>query len=239
MDDSDAVDVSIYGHRLTVSRSDYLKGKIRVLGVPRPAPREGAAPASADPEPQARPVARVQKHHRSAAGPTRPANGIDLSFVPDDYIPVDFHVPDIDHPEKYISMEDKPHVLDADTFDYGGTRYRLYGVDAPEEAQTVSIQGKTVSGAEVTKRLAQFLAGKNLTVEDTGKKARGQKGRNRVVGRLYADGRDVAAWEVEQGLAQPIPRFSGDEYLLALKKARAHGMGDFEQPHDYRRAHPK
>ena len=104
-------------------------------------------------------------------------------------------------------------VVDGDTFDIGGHRIRLEGVDAPEMA--------TPFGNPAKHHLAALLAAGPVACEDTGARTY-----NRVVARCFtADGRNLDAAMVEDGWAVPMTRFSGGRHMLRYADAMIAGRG--------------
>ena len=97
------------------------------------------------------------------------------------------------------SISGIPHVIDGDTLAVGGTRIRIWGIDAPEMD---TWQGKQARGFLINK-----LAGRNVTCVKTGQRSYG-----RIVAKVYADGEDIAWWLVNAGHAVDWPQFSGGYY---------------------------
>ena len=56
-------------------------------------------------------------------------------------------------------MYGKPVAIDGDTLDFGGQRVRLFGIDAPERAQTCTRNGEAWPCGEDAKALLQSLVG--------------------------------------------------------------------------------
>lgn len=104
-------------------------------------------------------------------------------------------------------------IVDGDTFDIGGHRLRLDGVDAPEMA--------TPFGSPAKHHLAALLAAGPVACRDTGARTY-----NRVVAHcLTAAGRDLDAAMVEDGWAEPMTRFSGGRHMLRYLDAMIAGRG--------------
>jgi len=127
-------------------------------------------------------------------------------------------------------------VIDGDTFDISGTRIRLFGIDAPEQAQSCTSKegqqwrcGAWVS-AVVTQRFHDRRA--RCVALDTDRYGR-------TVARCYIDGRDVAKALVEDGLAFAYRRYSMD-YDLDEKGAVIRGAGlhnsQFQAPAAFRQS---
>lgn len=130
----------------------------------------------------------------------------------------------------------KVRVIDGDTFDIDGTRIRLFGIDAPEQAQTCTSKagqpwrcGAWVS-AVVTQRYQERQA--RCVPMD-------QDRYGRTVARCFVGGRDVAKSLVEDGLAFAYRRYSMD-YDLDEKGAAIRGAGlhdsQFQAPAAFRQA---
>jgi endonuclease YncB( thermonuclease family) len=115
-------------------------------------------------------------------------------------------------PDEVISGQ-PTRVVDGDTFDIGGHRIRLEGVDAPEMA--------TPFGEPAKNHLAALLAAGPVACQDTGARTY-----NRVVARCFtADGRNLDAAMVEDGWATPMTQFSGGRHILRHLDAMIAGRG--------------
>jgi endonuclease YncB( thermonuclease family) len=125
-------------------------------------------------------------------------------------------------------------VIDADTWDVGGERVRLFGIDAPEMAQACrDARNETWScGVWATDRVRARFEGRVVTCERLGPDKYG-----RTVARCFDDGRDVARDMVVDGLAFAFRRYSSD-YVLDEKAAaiRAVGLhaGSVQVPSEFR-----
>lgn len=97
------------------------------------------------------------------------------------------------------------YVIDGDTIDVGHTRYRLFGIDAPESDQKCKTPtGKQwPCGAAAVTKMEELVRGKNVVCEDRGD---GEYGRR--LGLCRADGSDVSAAMVDMGLAWSFKRYS-------------------------------
>lgn len=92
------------------------------------------------------------------------------------------------------------HVVDADTIDSGGKRYRLMGFDAPETG-LAKTQQEWDLGQFAANRLRELCAPPNkLKLKSSGKVDRF----GRHLARLYVNGRDVAEIAVEEGWGVPF-----------------------------------
>lgn len=112
-------------------------------------------------------------------------------------------------------------VIDGDTIDVGGTRVRLYGIDAPEASQTCqNDQGATWNcGAWVSRQVRAQFQGRQARCEalDTDRYGR-------IVARCSVAQQDMGATLVAQGLAFAYRRYSMD-YDLIEKQAAAADRG--------------
>jgi len=130
-------------------------------------------------------------------------------------------------------------VIDGDTIDVGGTRVRLYGVDAPEVSQTCdTAEGVTwACGDWVRGVLETRIEGRIADCE-----FHGWDRYDRVIGTCHVDGRDIAEELVRDGLAFAYRRYSLD-YVKVEKAAAAKGRGLWgsvlQSPEDYRHAHKR
>lgn len=112
-------------------------------------------------------------------------------------------------------------VIDGDTFDVGGTRVRLFGIDAPEKDQhCVTEQGvKWGCGDWVSTQVRQRFQGRVATCDE---KDVDQYGR--VVATCAVAGEDVGRALVSDGLAFAYRRYSM-EYDLDEKGAAVNDRG--------------
>ena len=108
-------------------------------------------------------------------------------------------------------------VIDADTIDIDGTRYRLHGIDAPESYQTCRAWGHTWEcGKAATHALLSHTADISCTGEESDRYGR-------TVGRCSTPrGLDVNAWLVSQGWALAV---YSDDYRDEEAQARAQRLG--------------
>ena len=137
-------------------------------------------------------------------------------------------------------------IIDGDTVKFDGTRYRLSGIDAPENGQPATdARGRPFdAGDAATNALASFLN----VMQDRGWKAHivwrdGDVDRYRRqlahIELTHRDGStlDVCAWMVAEGWA--VAEY-GVQYRDLENDARRHRRGlwagDFERPKDWRRA---
>jgi len=125
-------------------------------------------------------------------------------------------------------------VIDGDTMELHGTRIRLFGVDAPEAAQTCTHDDGSEwrCGREAALKLADRL--KQATVAC----ARRDTDRyGRMVATCEAQGSDVGAWLVREGWATAYREFSMDyvkDEESARRDKRGIWNGRFVDPAEYR-----
>lgn len=127
-------------------------------------------------------------------------------------------------------------VIDGDTWDVGGVRVRLHGIDAPEMDQTCTTdQGTTWScGIWVTDKARALFEGRRARCiqRDTD-----QYGR--IVARCTVEGRDAGQFLVSEGLAFAYRRYSTD-YVVDEKGAAVNDRGlhgsQVQSPAQFRQA---
>lgn len=102
-------------------------------------------------------------------------------------------------------LQGPPRVIDGDTFDLGGVRIRLQGVDAPERAEICrDAAGRDWDcGAWAGQQLQALLRGATLVCHDLGERTF-----NRTVARCEVDGHDLGALLIERGYVRACPRFA-------------------------------
>ncbi|MFT7593539.1 MAG: endonuclease YncB(thermonuclease family) [Paracoccaceae bacterium] len=112
-------------------------------------------------------------------------------------------------------------VIDADTWDVGGQRVRLFGIDAPELAQTCKKpDGATwACGAWATEQTHQRYAGHTARCDALDKDRYG-----RIVARCFVGGQDAGGALVTAGLAYAYRRYSLD-YVSHHRSAKVAGRG--------------
>ncbi|MEY4698008.1 MAG: hypothetical protein RIT14_2436 [Pseudomonadota bacterium] len=132
-------------------------------------------------------------------------------------------------------VEGRARVVDGDTVVIGSTKVRLFGVDAPELAQTCDLDGAAwACGQHARQMLADLIGRAHLRCDVRDKDRYG-----RLVATCLAQGRDIAAELVRQGGALAYRRYS-DRYVPAEEAARREGLGVWaarmQTPEDYRHA---
>ena len=107
-------------------------------------------------------------------------------------------------------------VVDGDTIKLNGKAIRIHGIDAPELAQSCDgwMAGQYAAGV-----LRGLVEGKTVACVPIAIDRYG-----RTVATCYADGIDVGAEMVRQGMAWNFTRYSR-EYLPLEAQARAQGLG--------------
>lgn len=123
-------------------------------------------------------------------------------------------------------------VIDGDTVDIDGTRYRLFGIDTPETGQTCRGWGRTWDcGAAATEALMSRAEGMSCEGSDTDVYGR-------VIGVCYSGGQDLNAWLVANGWALAYRQYAEDyvtqEEQARLDKRGIH-RGVFIEPWNWRR----
>ena len=124
---------------------------------------------------------------------------------------------------------------DGDSFRIGETRFRLFGIDAPELAQTCSRKGEQWACGEVaSEQLAKLITGRDVRCISTGRDTFG-----RVLAKCTVGGTDVNRAMVAAGYAVAFRRYSTD-YVSAENTARNNRRGiwsgTFEMPSEVRAA---
>ncbi|MBU7579266.1 MAG: thermonuclease family protein [Porphyrobacter sp.] len=132
-------------------------------------------------------------------------------------------------------IEGPAEVIDGDSLKVGGTEVRLFGVDAPEYAQTCFSNGTPVPCGKMAKEaLEGLIDGARLVCLPQDTDVHG-----RTVARCQTAGVDIGAALVTSGWATAFTRYSAD-YVAAEARARAARAGiwqwDFQSPADFRAA---
>ena len=127
-----------------------------------------------------------------------------------------------------------PEVIDGETLRIGGKAFRLYGIDAPDPAQTCEIRGRAYNCGRVsTTALMDLVAGVNIRCVPRG----GATG-NPVTANCFATGYDLSEGMVHTGWALAVPRH-GTKYARieakAKKAKRGLWKGKFTLPWEWRR----
>lgn len=127
----------------------------------------------------------------------------------------------------------RAYVIDGDTLDIGGTRIRLFGIDAVEKSQYCNrTYGRWPCGQQAAAALAQRIGSTMIQC-----RARDRDANDRIVAVCDVAGEDLSAWMVKQGWAVAYTRYSAD-YVSLEKEARALKRniwsGTFIPPEEYR-----
>lgn len=94
-------------------------------------------------------------------------------------------------------------VVDGDTIKLGGTRWRLWGIDAPETHQACA--DGWAAGLEATAVMRKLIEGRAVVCE-----LRGHDRYQRSIGLCRAGGEDLSAAIVSAGMAWAFTRYSSD-----------------------------
>lgn len=106
---------------------------------------------------------------------------------------------------------------DGDTLKQGGVTYRLWGIDAPELAQTCP--DGWPAGRLAATRLQALTAGRSVVCQE---KDRDRYGRTVAICRASSE--DLGATLVREGLAWAFVRYSSD-YVSQQRQAKAANLG--------------
>jgi endonuclease YncB( thermonuclease family) len=117
-------------------------------------------------------------------------------------------------------------VIDGDTLDLNGTRYRLNGIDAPEWSQSCkSADGHSwPCGIAATEMMAALTQGKEVACKTLGQDIYG-----RNVATCTADGTDLGRLMVVTGMAWAYTKYS-DAYTADQASAKAAERGIWQGP---------
>lgn len=125
-------------------------------------------------------------------------------------------------------------VVDGDTLDVGGVRYRLHGIDAPEAGQVCNAPdgGTWPCGSDAISKIQDLVQGRTVACEGKGQDAYG-----RIIAVCFADSNEINADMVRAGLAWAFRKYSEDYTRLEQEARQAHrGVWrvETEAPWDYR-----
>ena len=126
-----------------------------------------------------------------------------------------------------------PRAIDGDTLDFGGARVRLFGIDAPERAQTCErASGEWECGKEAAALLDGLVAGQKVNCEQRDTDRYG-----RSVAVCTVGGMDLSEAMTRTGFAVALEQFSAD-YVDVASQARAARLGvwggNFQTPAEFR-----
>ena len=127
-------------------------------------------------------------------------------------------------------------VIDGDTIDIHGQRFRLFGIDAPESKQLCNdATGQAYRCGQVAANALYKLIGRK-TVSCVKKDMDRYK---RIVAQCFLQSQDLGAYLVGKGLAVAYVHYSQD-YVAAERTAQSKNMGlwagEFQMPWDWRKA---
>ena len=130
-----------------------------------------------------------------------------------------------------------PRVVDGDTLDFGGERVRLFGIDAPERAQTCTRDGQAWACGEDAKALLQALVADNrVSCRQRDTDRYGRSVATCSVARL-----DLSDAIARAGYAVALDQF-GSDYVPAAEAAKSARLGiwsgEFQAPADFRANDP-
>jgi endonuclease YncB( thermonuclease family) len=125
-------------------------------------------------------------------------------------------------------------IIDGDSLAVAGVEIRLYGIDAPELAQTCIRAGESwPCGREAAAALRLAAAGREVTC-----RARDEDRFGRVVAVCHAGGVDLGAAMIKGGLAVAYGAYAADE-REARDARRGIWSSTFDRPVDWRARHPR
>lgn len=124
------------------------------------------------------------------------------------------------------SAAETPQVVDGDTMDVAGVRYRLHGIDAPETGQKCrnARGGNWPCGQAAIAALEELVEGRQVQCDD-----RGSDDYGRTIAVCSADGRDINHGMVAAGLAWAFRKYSED-YVDTENQARELKSGIWQAP---------
>ena len=133
------------------------------------------------------------------------------------------------------SVRGPARLVDGDTIEVRGQMVRLFGIDAPETAQTCEASGRRYPcGKLAAETLSKLIAGRTVQCEGT------ERDRyERLIGWCRAGGTDLNREMVRLGWAVAFRQFTDvflEEELDAAKAARGLWRGQFERPTLFRAA---
>ncbi|WP_018240503.1 thermonuclease family protein [Ensifer sp. BR816] len=118
------------------------------------------------------------------------------------------------------------HVVDGDTLDVDGVRYRLHGIDAPEAGQACTGSDGTdwACGQTAIRQMEEVVLGKAVECD-----SRGQDAYGRTISVCIADGVEINARMVEMGMAWAFRKYSVD-YVKLEDAAKQRRVGIWQAP---------
>lgn len=139
-----------------------------------------------------------------------------------------------DHAGSREAIAGGARIIDGDTLDLNGTRVRLYGIDAPERAQTCRHGAQEWNcGTESRAALARMIGDQPLNCENQDIDRYG-----RIVATCEAGGVSVNTWMIRNGWAVAYRQYGGAVYLAIEDAARRDSLGlwagEFVMPWEWR-----
>jgi len=125
-----------------------------------------------------------------------------------------------------VQAEERLQVVDGDTLDIAGIRYRLHGIDAPEAGQKCrSISGGNwPCGQKAIAALEELVRGRRVHCDN-----RGSDDYGRTIAVCFVRGEDVNAKMVASGFAWAFRKYSND-YADTEDQARRLKVGIWQAP---------
>jgi endonuclease YncB( thermonuclease family) len=138
--------------------------------------------------------------------------------------------------ERFVpALNGAVRISDGDSFELGGERIRLDGIDAPELHQSCGAPDKLwPCGERARAALEAIMAEGKVSCRPVD-----EDRYERAVSVCEAGGRDVAARLVEQGWAVATGLTYAGEQRAARAAGRGIWAGPFDMPADWRAAHPR
>lgn len=138
--------------------------------------------------------------------------------------------------ETHPMSGEEVRVIDGDTIAIGDERIRLFGIDAPEDSQTCSQDGRSVRcGDEATAYLQALIGRRQVNCEGEDRDRYG-----RLIAVCSIDGNDIGRQMVRSGWAVAFREYS-DEYVsdenAARSERRGLWQGGFQLPSEWRSEH--
>ena len=137
-------------------------------------------------------------------------------------------------PGATLDIAGRARVVDGDTLDLGGRRIRLFGIDAPESAQTCERDGAAYACGQAAKRfLEEMIGGQPVAC-----RARDKDRYGRTVATCTVGTADINAAMVRAGWAVAYRQYSTSYVPLEEEARRSRAgiwAGTFEPPSAWRR----
>jgi len=132
-------------------------------------------------------------------------------------------------PASAADVTGTPTIIDGETLEIGGKRFRLWGIDAPDPRQTCEIRKREYNCGRIsTTALMDLVAGVKVRCRPVANSP--------GVARCYAGGYELSEGMVHTGWAMAMPRdharFAPIEKQAAAKR-RGLWQGKFDMPWDW------